>query len=53
MSKIGKTKILLQKFLKIITSREGTFFGPKFRNSLHFSSETALNRLGIYIIQTT
>ena len=38
MSKIGKTKILLQKFLKIITSCEGTLFGPKTPNSLHFSS---------------
>jgi hypothetical protein len=53
MSKIGKTKILLQKFLKIITSCEGGLFGPKSQNSLHFSSATALSRLGIYIIQTT
>jgi hypothetical protein len=46
MSKIGKTKKLLQKNLKIITSREGTFFGPKFKIFLHFSSATALSRLG-------
>jgi hypothetical protein len=50
MSKIGKTKKLLQKNLKIITSCEGTFFGPKIRNSLHFSSATALSRLGNILI---
>jgi len=50
MSKIQKMKKLLQKNLKIITSCEGTFFGPNLQKFLHFSSANALSRIEIYII---